>query len=199
VGRKPYKLKAFRERLIKLYRKGTDDNTILSTLFKEHGLKVSRSTLRRRLRVWNVPKRNIRLNITNDLKNDLRALFFECFPSDNELWELLKDDGYEVSLNSIRELRRSMDLFRRYTPEQANRLRERLKEELHNDTLLPHVIQHQGQRLLRTYLRHQTELTIPNQLSFDLIRSIYPNSIQERYKLLKTHRGGFTTPGPDYI
>ena len=105
MGRKPYKLKAFYKHLIKLYHKRTNDNIIILILFKEYKLKVLRFTLYRRLQVWKVLKRNIRLNITNNLKNNLYTFFFKCFLSDNELWQLLKDNSYKVSLNSIRKLR----------------------------------------------------------------------------------------------
>jgi len=51
MGRKPYKLKAFRKHLIKLYRKGINNNVIILILFKEYRLKVLRSTFYRYLRV----------------------------------------------------------------------------------------------------------------------------------------------------
>lgn len=103
--------------IIELYTSKTPWPKIEQILLAEHGCRAQARTIMRRFKEWNVEFRRV----ATDRNDQLRARIQEYWTdrstrpkSDEDLYQMLKADGFKVSLGAIPRLRREMHLFRRW-------------------------------------------------------------------------------------
>lgn len=103
--------------IIKLYREKTPWSKIEEVLLKDHGCRVKSRTIMRRFKEWNLDFHRVITNRSDDLNHHIKAYWED--PStrpktDEELLAKLHADGFTVTLSAIIQIRKKLNLFRRW-------------------------------------------------------------------------------------
>jgi hypothetical protein len=154
MGRSPINLEPYKEEIIQLVRDGLSSTNIAAHVRVRHGFTVSERTIKSRLKEWGTRRRNQAQNSNMDsaLHDRVKTLFFEYGLEDKEMFRVLQDEGFQISLRSLGKLRRSLNLRRRENPIQAEQrtaeLRAMIREELAKGTIAGY-----GKKLLHRHFR----------------------------------------------
>ncbi|HEU0046538.1 MAG TPA: hypothetical protein VFQ43_02885 [Nitrososphaera sp.] len=117
--------------------------------------------------------------------------------TNDKILVLTKSKGYSISKNGIRTYRRSTSLFRRHNnPQLIEQVRAKLREffEGQNNT----VVRSYGRNFLYTHVRQQY-INVPRDIMFTLYKDYFPEETQRRKEHADRRRGGWTTPGPNFM
>jgi len=153
-GRSAINLEPYKEEIIQLVRDGLSTSNIAAHVRVRHGITVSERTIKSRLKEWGTRRRNQAQNFNTDsaLRDRIKALFFEYGLEDKEMFRVLQDEGFQISLRSLGKLRRSLNLHRRENPTQAEQrtstLKAMIREELAKGTIVGY-----GKELLHRHFR----------------------------------------------
>jgi Clr5 domain len=161
-GRNPINLEPYKAEIEDLYinRSYTIDS-IISRLQLRHGVQVKPTTLKDRLRKWNIRQRNPALSSTDEALHDrVKYLFFQMGLDEKDLNRVLKEDGLEITSRTLKRLRHQLGLFRRVVnptlaQEQVEEAWKKLEEEFKKGT-----IEGYGKNMLHTHFRCEVGMVV---------------------------------------
>src|SRR4051794_24596867 len=107
----PIDLEAHKDTIISLYLQGYSAEDVRQHLF-DQGVKVGDRTLRTRLNLWNISKK-IHTDDTLELRLRIAALFYQCAFKDEDILEVLRQEGFTIQPRALRRIRKKMGLVRR--------------------------------------------------------------------------------------
>lgn len=116
-GRPRIDFEQHRDLIIQLYRDKTPWTRIEEILLTEHGCKVSARTINQRFKEWDSAIIRGRTQVTDELKNQIRAYWTDRSTrpkTDEELHQKLTADGFVVNISAVAKLRNEMRLYRRW-------------------------------------------------------------------------------------
>ncbi|KAK0655393.1 hypothetical protein B0T16DRAFT_432760 [Cercophora newfieldiana] len=190
----------FRSLITDLYRDGLTEPAIINEVFNQTGNRFKMRTLQRRRVQWGLARRQVQSTITTaDLRSDIQYFFYNHFPSDKTLLRLLRSIGHVVNPAGLRRIRKSLGLYKKHSKEEIERAKQSLVAYFQGDKTLEQTVRSQGRKLNAVTVRLETKVLLPIAASHDLIRELYPQDVKARQRRFQQHKGGFVTPGPDYI
>ncbi len=111
MPRNPIDLDAHKNTIISLYLQGHSVEDVRQHLF-DQGVKVGDRTLRTRLNLWNISKK-IHTDNTLGLRLRIAALFYQCAFKDEDILDVLRQEGFTIQPRALRRIRIKMGLVRR--------------------------------------------------------------------------------------
>lgn len=103
--------------IIKLYREKTPWSKIEEVLLNEHGCRVKSRTIMRRFKEWDLDFHRVITTKSDDLDHHIKSYWEDRTTrpkTDEELRQRLHDDGFTVSLSAIVQIRKRLNLYRRW-------------------------------------------------------------------------------------
>lgn len=103
--------------IIKLYREKTPWSKIEEVLLNEHGCRVKSRTIMRRFKEWDLDFHRVITTKSDDLDHHIKSYWEDKTTrpkTDEELRQRLHDDGFTVSLSAIIQIRKKLNLYRRW-------------------------------------------------------------------------------------
>lgn len=170
---------------------------IISLLATEYDLSISRRTLYRALRLWNIHIQ-ARTIVTDALRSRIQQLFFDECLKDKYILQRLYDEGYIITPTGLRQIRKDLGLRRRQDPVQIQQAIHQARIFFTDTTQLPSILRDYGRGYLYTYMRQQHHI-ISRDALYSVYREIAPENIIERYGKARYKRRDFAVPGPDWI
>lgn len=198
MGRPQKNLEPHREWLIKKYKARTPLNELLQTLFDKYNIDISRKTLERRLRDWAIPENQVRTEHSDALRNRLEHFYYEYGYNDTKLHQHLTREGFTISLWGVEQLRRNLDIHRRFEPSVVSERQGLLRTYLTEEKSTQSVVRRLGGTIMQTHVRRQ-RFNLPRDAVREVYKEIHPNEANRRKQKFHRRRGGWTTPGPNYI
>lgn len=121
--------------IINLYTENMPCDSIIERLARSYNITISERTLRTRLRGWGIQKQNRTVGTNEVLHTRIKALFYQSGLEENELLEVLKQDGFDISARTLQYLRQKLGLYRRIknpiaAQPQVENMLEQLRTEL---------------------------------------------------------------------
>lgn len=188
-----------RDWIVSRYKKGVSLECILDELQQKYNLEPSRRTLNRRLREWNIEPNQVRSDLTKECRNRCRYLFFEHGLSDKQLVRHLRLDGFKISLNGVVRIRSEFGLSRRWDPDALEKKLDEVRQFFEHEQITENVVARMGYRMLYVHLR-QRQYNLPRDALFKIYaEEFHGDKVEERKAKVHRKRGGWTTPGPNYI
>jgi hypothetical protein len=177
-------------------RAGHTHNEILSWL-QEMGIRVSLSTLSRRLRDWGL-RRRTKVTVSDELAERVNFLFHHTLLSDSQIASKIADeDGLETTENQVQEIRLLFGWERQnLTP---NTVPQQITQQYVHQ-LVTGEGRSFGRRWAMTYLRHRfghraRQLDVANALKL-----LDPEGVASRTPNLRKKRlENYITAGPDHL
>jgi hypothetical protein len=192
------RLKDHQQWIVSEYHKGTSVDIILDQLQIQHDIKVVRSTLYRWLKTWGCELKQTRTRPTAELQACVLEAFFEYGMSDMQLKAYAESKGFQVSLRGIEQIRYQSGIMRRYSADQLQVQLDHLRTWFHIELRTENIASRIGRSNLQVHLR-QRQFVIPRDPLFQLYREFHDQDIRTRKYHLQQRRGGWTTPGPNFM
>jgi len=111
MPRTPIDLDAHKDTIISLYLQGHSVDDVRQHLF-DQGIKLGDRTLRTRLSQWNISKK-IHTDDTPELRLRIATLFYQCAFKDEDILDVLRQEGFKIQPRALRRIRKKMGLIRR--------------------------------------------------------------------------------------
>ena len=105
-------LNSHKDLIIQLFNEEHTASQIAQHLQDTFSITVTDRTLRRRLRTWNIYKRQRTID-TPELRTRIRELFLKLCLDDKEMLQVLQAEGYEIGQTALARLRLQLGLPRR--------------------------------------------------------------------------------------
>ena len=153
-------------------------------------------TLYRRLKLWNINHQSVRTVDNEQLRTRLEDLFFENGLSDNELLEALQEEGFQVSLNGLRDIRKKCGIFRRLDQAQIETAQQKLREWFIQERVTTNAARNLGRGMLSVHVRQQ-RVPIARRHLRQIYGEFHQDSIDFRRSKAFRRRQGFTVPSPN--
>ena len=155
MGRPSINVMLYRSEILDLRQRGLRSEEISQTIQRLFDVKISSSTIKRRLREWDVMSKRKQTEDSPELRVRIRYLFFEIQLEDEDMLRTLKTEGFDLGLTGLVRLRKEMGLHRRLRGEEAQQeadevLRHHIQEQQQKGT-----IEGYGRGLLFTHFRQQ--------------------------------------------
>lgn len=151
VGRPRSDLYQHYEIVSNLYKSGHTASQIAFELRERYEIRVSTSTLKRRLKEWKIPRKRLP-RIEDPQVNELITSFYKFGCNDEEIYRVLQRKGYYgISLDGLRRSRRRLGLKRRIPAEEFETAKQHLMTIVQSE-LNAGTIEGLGIRHLYTYL-----------------------------------------------
>ncbi|OQE42257.1 hypothetical protein PENCOP_c004G04275 [Penicillium coprophilum] len=179
TGRPRVDLEPYKAEILGLFEKKTKNDDICKHLKRQHDIQISPRTLTKRLQLWGVKKK-----LTNNASNEalharIKNLFFDVGLTDQEIITVLHDEGYDVSLRTLRRLRHRLGIRLRLdspTQQQAQvqEILDALTEEMDKGT-----IEGYGKELLHNHFRSKGHVFARDRL-YSVYRMLRPDTVERR-------------------
>ncbi|KAJ5170745.1 uncharacterized protein N7500_003528 [Penicillium coprophilum] len=179
TGRPRVDLEPYKTEILGLFDKKTKNDDICKHLKRQHDIQISPRTLTKRLQLWGVKKK-----LTNNASNEalharIKNLFFDVGLTDQEIITVLHDEGYDVSLRTLRRLRHRLGIRLRLdspTQQQAQvqEILDALTEEMDKGT-----IEGYGKELLHNHFRSKGHVFARDRL-YSVYRMLRPDTVERR-------------------
>lgn len=117
VGRRRHDFDQHKDLIIKLYHDKTPWSKIEGILLNEHGCRAKSRTIMRRFKEWDLDFHRVQTKKSDDLNHHIRSYWEDRSTrpkTDEELLQRLLADGFTVSLSAIVQIRKDMNLYRRW-------------------------------------------------------------------------------------
>lgn len=117
VGRRRADFDQHKDLIIKLYHDKTPWSKIEDILLEDHGCRVKSRTIMRRFKEWDLDFHRVQTKKSDDLNHHIRSYWEDRSTrpkTDEELLQRLLADGFTVSLSAIIQIRKDMNLYRRW-------------------------------------------------------------------------------------
>lgn len=117
VGRRRHDFDQHKDLIIKLYHDKTPWSKIEGILLNEHGCRAKSRTIMRRFKEWDLDFHRVQTKKSDDLNHHIRSYWEDRSTrpkTDEELLQRLLADGFTVSLSAIVQIRKVMNLYRRW-------------------------------------------------------------------------------------
>lgn len=117
VGRRRHDFDQHKDLIIKLYNEKTPWSKIEGILLNEHGCSAKSRTIMRRFKEWHLDFHRVQTKKSDDLNHHIRSYWEDRSnrpKTDEELLQRLLADGFTVSLSAIIQIRKDMNLYRRW-------------------------------------------------------------------------------------
>lgn len=117
VGRRRADFDQHKDLIIKLYHDKTPWSKIEDILLEDHGCRVKSRTIMRRFKEWDLDFHRVQTKKSDDLNHHIRSYWEDRSTrpkTDEELLQRLLADGFTVSLSAIIQIRKEMNLYRRW-------------------------------------------------------------------------------------
>ncbi|KAJ5143195.1 uncharacterized protein N7515_001982 [Penicillium bovifimosum] len=179
-GRPRVDLEPYKDEIIALIEKKTKGTDVCKHLKEQHGIQLSARTLNKRLQAWGIKEKKEQYNSNNpELHARVKNLFFDVGLSDQEIITVLHDEGYAVSLRTLRRLRSRLGIrLRLDTPAQqqaqVQEILNALTEELDKGT-----IEGYGKELLHNHFRSKGHVFARDRL-YSVYRMLRPDTTERR-------------------
>ena len=111
MARPTINLDAYKDEIIRRTQSSSYTDT-LTWLQEAHGIKLTRSTLYRRLREWEQPLVRQRVDRSEDTVNRIRTAFLDHNAKDKEIQQMLSAQGINLPLHTLQRLRIDQGLYR---------------------------------------------------------------------------------------
>lgn len=220
-GRKPIDYSAHREIITNLIvNEKRTIRQVLDILKEEHGaVGYTKTTLERNLRRWDIFIHKP-VPDSEELRARVMDMFYQWRLKDDEMVELLVEDGYEISKLSLRVLRKKMGLGKRVKPQQYDELSATIRDVLLKE-MEDGAIQDMGREDLYAYIRNKysqhhiigryvrsgtwviqycTSAHIPRNRVFSIAKELNPEGARRRQKKNQFRRKGeeLSAPSPPH-
>lgn len=103
--------------IIRLYREKTPWSKIEDVLLTEHGCRAKARTIMRRFKEWDLDFHRVVTTKSDDLNHHIKSYWEDRTnrpKTDEELLRRLHADGFTVSLSAIIQIRKKLNLYRRW-------------------------------------------------------------------------------------
>ncbi|KAI1430475.1 hypothetical protein GGR50DRAFT_698997, partial [Xylaria sp. CBS 124048] len=197
-GRPKVDLEPYRNWLVGAYEENSSVQTLVDVLRYSHGVDITCRTLHRRLNEWGVTIRRVVTERSLSLEERLKYLYFEFGLSDQAILDDLRRGGYQVSLDGVTRIRRDLEIWRRMTPEMVRERQRALRAFFDTDLREEGLAERLGRGNIYTHVR-QRHINLSRDAVFKVYGEFHNEAIQRRLELARRRRGGWTTPGPNYI
>lgn len=117
VGRRRADFDQHKDVIIKLYHEKKPWSKIEGVLLNEYGCRVKSRTIMRRFKEWDLDFHRVQTKKSNGLNQHVRSYWEDRSTrpkTDEELLQKLLADGFTVSLSAITQIRKDMNLYRRW-------------------------------------------------------------------------------------
>jgi hypothetical protein len=150
-GRPSIDLASYREEITDLYCSGNSVLEITKSLLDTYQIDIKPRTLERRLKEWDLRKRTYTED-TPHLRARIATLFFQCCLNDDEMLQVLRQEGFQIKSRTLQRIRLSMGLHRRLSLDRYEEIDGILKEVVRKE-LDKGGIEGYGRGLLYTHFR----------------------------------------------
>lgn len=117
VGRRRHDFDQHKDLIIKLYHEKTPWSRIEGILLNEHGCRAKSRTIMRRFKEWDLDFHRVQTKKSEELNHHIRSYWEDRGTrpkTDEELLQKLLADGFTVSLSAIVQIRKDLNLYRRW-------------------------------------------------------------------------------------
>jgi hypothetical protein len=197
VGRPKVDLDIYQPELRNLYDEGLSFDQLSQHLAEQHNTQINTRTIQRRFQEWHVRKRKPTV-ISDELKKRIQVLFFEVGLDDNEMLQVLEQEGFQLGKYALVRLRFELNLRRRIRSPEQQREADIIVRRLVAQELEKGVIDGYGRTYLYTFFRQQGYIIARNRL-FQAYRTLNQEAVERRRRDLQRHRGEYVVPGPDFV
>jgi hypothetical protein len=178
-GRPKVDLEPYKAEVIALHEKKMKGDDICKHLKRQHDIQISPRTLTKRLQHWGVKKKMENYSSNETLHARIKNLFFDVGLGDSEIVTVLNDEGYSISLRTLRRLRHQLGIrLRLDSPtgqqEQVQEILEALVEEMDKGT-----IEGYGKELLHNHFRSKGYVFARDRL-YSVYRMLRPDTVERR-------------------
>jgi hypothetical protein len=199
VPRPEADFEAFRDQLVDLFHSGASYDSLRIWL-QEHEISVTSRTIQRRFAQWGVRKRNPPVEVSDDIQQRVWDLFFQLGLNDDEILQVLHNEGFMITKKSLRTIRVQLGLKRRLDDpvERARALNAAKRLLQHEIQSGSPIVERFGYRFVRSFLQQKN-----HHFSIHIIakacRTVCPDAVERRRSDLQRQRGEYIVPGPNYI
>ena len=102
-------LEVHKDTIISLYLQGHSIEYVSKHL-SDQGIRVAVRTLKSRLNQWNVSKR-VQTDDTPELHLHIAALFYQCAFKDEDILDVLRQEGFTIQPRALRWIKKKMRLI----------------------------------------------------------------------------------------
>jgi transposase len=178
-GRPRVDLEPYKAEVIALHEKKMKGDDICKHLKRQHDIQISPRTLTKRLQHWGVKKKMENYSSNETLHARIKNLFFDVGLGDAEIATVLNEEGYNISLRTLRRLRHQLGIrLRLDSPtgqqEQVQEILEALVEEMDKGT-----IEGYGKELLHNHFRSKGYVFARDRL-YNVYRMLRPDTVERR-------------------
>jgi hypothetical protein len=179
TGRPRVDLEPYKAEIIGLFEKKTKGPDICKHLKRQHDIQLSARTLNKRLHLWGIKEKKENNTSNQALHARIKNLFFDVGLSDQEIITVLHDEGYDVSLRTLRRLRHQLGIrLRLDSPAQqqaqVQEILDALTEEMDKGT-----IEGYGKELLHNHFRSKGHVFARDRL-YSVYRMLRPDTVERR-------------------
>ncbi|KAK2602756.1 hypothetical protein N8I77_009263 [Diaporthe amygdali] len=117
VGRRRADFDQHKDLIIRLYHEKTPWAKIEEVLLNEHGCRARARTIMRRFKEWDLDFHRVQTKRSDDLNDHIKSYWEDRSTrpkTDEELLQRLLADGFTVTLSAIIQIRKDMNLYRRW-------------------------------------------------------------------------------------
>ncbi|KAJ5542946.1 hypothetical protein N7535_005369 [Penicillium sp. DV-2018c] len=178
-GRPRLDIEPHKDEILALLEKKTRTEDICKHLKTQYDIQISPRTLNKRLQLWGVKSKKENRSSDPALHARIKNLFFDVGLGDQEIITVLHDEGYDVSLRTLRRLRHRLGIrLRLDSPAQqqaqVQEILDALTEELDKGT-----IEGYGKELLHNHFRSKGHVFARDRL-YSVYRMLRPDTVERR-------------------
>ncbi|KGY14487.1 hypothetical protein PABG_12650 [Paracoccidioides brasiliensis Pb03] len=183
--------------IITLHQQNRTHQDIISHLKQDYNLEVSRSTLSRCLRKWNIKKYK-KWEASDEIQILIKELFSRGL-QDADILLIIKEKhpDSQLCIRQLRQIRQQLKLPQRRDNYESDEVQKELISTVQKD-LDSGFIQGFGREHLYTHFRQQGH-SISRDRLFKTVQLLDPDGIKRRLNDLQRHRGSYIVPGPNYL
>jgi len=200
AGRPKVNLELFRQDLTDLYTKdGLSIDELVQYLNEWHSVSIHKSTLKRRLKDWEVRRRLAPIKDPDYLHERIQFLVFRKNLNDEELLQVLQKEGFQVHHRTLVRNRLRLGIRRRRDDEGEEKAEyEQFVRRLLEEELKKGVISGYGKGFIQSHFRQKGFLIARDRL-FSIYRTLNPEGVDRRRRKLQMRRGEYVVPGPNFV
>ncbi|ODH17513.1 hypothetical protein ACO22_06260 [Paracoccidioides brasiliensis] len=183
--------------IITLHQQNRTHQDIISHLKQDYNLEVSRSTLSRCLRKWNIRKYK-KWEASDEIQILIKELLSRGL-QDADILLIIKEKhpDSQLCIRQLRQIRQQLKLPQRRDNYESDEVQKELISTVQKE-LDSGFIQGFGREHLYTHFRQQGH-SISRDRLFKTVQLLDPDGIKRRLNDLQRHRGSYIVPGPNYL
>jgi hypothetical protein len=150
VGRRKVDIEPFKDDLVRWFKDGLTFDELSQYLKGTHHVELSGGSIKKRMQKWNIFKRG-RSDDSEILRARIAYIFYELGGSDEDIQEMLEENGFAITIRGMMDIRKSAGMYRRTIDpaEDSRKAVELLTVILQGD----HPIDDKGKTLLMEVIR----------------------------------------------